>query len=189
MHPRCPPPFCFIPNAGPSMFVLSLADTIARLAASPALAVLRDQNPSAAARVAVGGQPGSPNETATTGTGPHTGRTGGPKARSAQWLTGQSRPCPEANHPGTDRRALGSPVCAGRSRRRCLVKGTCLPHGAATSMRAALSVAVSRDRTPYPRVAVPHCRQGMSATTIPAAIQHPEWGIRTPLPRIRLCTC
>ncbi len=189
MHPRCPPPFCFIPNAGPSMFALSLADIIARLAAGPALAVLQDQNPSVVALVPVGGQPGSPNGTAATGAGPHTGRTGIPTALSSQWWAGQSKHCPEANHPGTGRRAPGSSAGAGWSWRRCRIRGACLPRVAVSSMRAALSIAAAHDRTPYPRVAAPHCRQGMSATTIPPVTQHPEWGIRAPLPQIRLCTC
>ncbi len=170
------------------MSALPLADIIARLTACPALAVLRDQAPSVAAPVAVGGTPGSPNGTAVTEANPHTERNGHPAAPAAQQLAGQSRPAPEAHHPGTNRRALGPPVCAVRSRRR-LVQDTCLPHGEVFGRRAALSAATARDRTPDPRAAAPCCRQGISAATIPPVTQHPGRRTGTRLPRFLLCLC
>lgn len=171
------------------MSALPLADIIARLTACPALAVLRDQDPSVAAPVAVGGKPGSPNGTPATEASPHTERTGNPAVSVAQQLAGQSGPDPEAHHPGTNRRTLGSPVCAVRPRRRRLVQGTCLPHGAVSSTRAALSTATARDRTPDPRVATPWCRQGISAATVPPVTQHPGRRTGTRLPRFQLCLC
>lgn len=167
-----------------------LADTIARLTACPALAVLRTQDPSVAAALAVGGKPGSPNGTAATGASPHTERTGNPAGPVAQRLAGQStRPDPEAHHPGTSRCTLGAPVCAVRLQRQRLVRGTCLPHGALSSTRTALSAATARDRTPAPRVAAPCRRQGISAATIPPLTQHSGRGTRAPLPRFLLCIC
>ncbi len=170
------------------MSALPLADIIARLTACPALAVLQDQDPSVAAPVAVGGKPSSPNGTPATEASPHTERTGHLAVSVAQQLAGQSGPDPEAHHPGTNRRTLGSPVCAVRPQQR-LVQGACLPHGAVFSTRAALATATARDRTPDPLVAAPCCRQGISATTIPPVTQHHgrRTGIR--LPRFRLCPC
>ena len=91
---------------------------------------------------------------------------------------GQSKHCPEANHPGT-----------GRSWRRCRIQGTCLLRTVVSSMRVALAAAAARDRTPCPRVAAPRCRQGMSAATVPPVTPHPEWGTRAPLSRFLLCIC
>lgn len=170
------------------MSALPLADIIARLTACPALAVLRDQDPSVAAPVAVGGKPGSPNGTPATEASPHTERNGHLAASVAQQLAGQSGPDPEAHHPGTNRRTLGSPVCAVRPRRR-LVQGTCLPHDAVFGTRAVLAAATARARTPDPRVAAPCCRQGISATTIPPITQHPGLRTGTRRPRFLLCPC
>lgn len=195
------------------MFALPLADIIARLAACPALAVLRNQHPSEVALAAVGVQPGSPNETAATESGLHIKRTGGPTALSSQWLDAQSKPCPEAHHPGIGRRALGSPVCTGRTQGGpgddALFKEPVSPTAqlrlCELSYRQPLHATEPRTRAwqgptdpahqrcapdrPYPRVARSHCRQGMSVTTIPAAIPHPQWRIGASLPRIRLCIC
>ena len=189
MYPRCPPPFCFIPNAGPSMSALSLADIVARLAP--------DRDQCHRARILIpqdgqrgaGGQTGSPNGTAATGASPHTGRTGVPAVLSAQRLAGQPGHRPEANHPRTGRRAPGSSPDAGRFRRRCRIQGTCLPRAAVSHRRAVLSAAAARDRTPGPRVAAPRCRQGMSAATVPPFTQCPGWGTRAPLPQSLLCIC
>lgn len=170
------------------MSALPLADIIARLTACPALAVLRDQDPSVAAPVAVGGKPGSPNGTPATEASPHTERNGHLAVSVAQQLAGQSGPDPEAHHPGTNRRTLGSPVCAVRPRRRP-VQGTCLPHDAVFGTRAVLAAATTRDRTPDPRVAASCCRQGISATTIPPITQHPGLRTGTRRPRFLLCPC
>jgi hypothetical protein len=187
-HPRCPPPFCFIPDAGSSMSALPLADILARLAAYPALAVLRGRDPSVAAPVVPVGKRSTPNGTAATGASPYTERNGGLAVPAVQGSAGQSRPDPEAHHLGTSRCALGSPVCTVPSRRR-LVQRTRLPHGAVSSTRPALSAATARDRTPCPRVAAPRGRQGMSAATVPPVTQHPGWGTRASLPRFLLCIC
>lgn len=170
------------------MSALPLADITARLTACPALAVLRDQDPSVAAPVAVGGKPGSPNGTAATEASPHTERNGHLAVPAAQRLAGHSGPAPEAHRPGTNRRALGPPVCAVRPRR-CLVQGTCLPRGAVSSTRTALSAATARDRTPDPRVAAPCCRQGISAAPIPPIAQHPGRRTGARLPRFLLGLC
>lgn len=164
-----------------------LADIIACLATCPALAVLQDRDPSVAAPVAVGGKPGNPKRTAASGAVPYTERNGGLAVPAAQRLAGQSGPEPEVHRPGTSRRAFGSPICAMRLRHR--VQGTCLPHGAVSSMRSALSVATADDRTPCPRVAASRCRQGMSAATVPPVTQQRGRGTRARLQRCLLCIC
>lgn len=165
-----------------------LADVIACLAACSALAVLQDQDPSVAAPIAVGGRLGNPNGTAALGTSPYTERNGDLAVPAGQRWAGQSGAAPEVHHPGISQRALGSPVRAVPTTRR-LVQGTCLPHGALSSTRAALSAATADDQTPYPRLAASRCRQGMSAATVPPATQLPGRGTRAPLPRFLLCTC
>ena len=164
-----------------------LADVIACLAACSALAVLRDQDLSVAAAVAVGGRPGDPNGTAIPDAGPYPERTRGLAVPAGQRLAGQSRADPEEHHPGTSQSAPGAPIGSVRLRHR--VQGACLPRGAVSSMRSALSEAIADNRTPSPRVAASRFRQEMSVATVPPVTQHAGRGTRARLRRFPLYVC